>query len=71
MSAVFVCEICTYPSYVAACDNPACTGNPTLSEAHKAKLLASAAKYAAERKEQEARLARKKSLRKQGFTTAF
>ena len=67
----FICDACSYPSYVDHCDNPACLSNPTLSEAHKASLRAMAEKAARDRAEREARLAFRARLRKSGFTPTF
>lgn len=71
MADQFACKACGYPSLHSpdSCDNPACLDNPSLSDAHKDGLRQRSAAALARRAEDEERLAFKKRLREQGFTT--
>ena len=71
MSEHFVCEVCTYPSRVAHCDNPACLGNPTHSPEWRAELKRRAEDHRLKVAAEEARREYRRSLRRSGFTTAF
>lgn len=53
MTAQFVCEVCTYPSFRRhdACDNPACFANPSVSQRQKDKWRAERDKRDAEESE--------------------
>lgn len=65
-----VCTACGYPPRRAdACDNPACVANPTLSEAHKARLMADAEAVRQRRAAEDKARADKARLRAAGFTT--
>lgn len=49
----FVCDVCTYPSNRACCDNPGCEANPSVSAAQKAAWKAERDRRAAQEAERE------------------
>lgn len=51
-----ICPQCSYPHETPACPNPACLANPSLTEAHKAKLVANREAYVEQEREREQRL---------------
>lgn len=53
MSAVFVCQVCTYPFSEGVCRNPGCEANPDVSQAQKDCWRAERDKRAAEEAERE------------------
>lgn len=51
MSAVFVCEVCTYHFPEGFCRNPGCEANPDVTQSQKDRWRAERARKAAEEAE--------------------
>lgn len=62
MTNLIACPACGYACEPDACRNPACLANPTLSDSHRATLVARHADWIAARDRQEAATAERRRL---------